>query len=441
MPLPFVALVGRPNTGKSTLFNAIIKERISIVEDTPGVTRDRIIAKANWKDNDFYLIDTGGIEPYDRDQLKQAMVRQANFAMEMADVIVFVCDAKTALTQTDYDIASMIRKSTKKPCILAVNKIDSIEKEPLKYEFFNLALGEPFSVSAEHGRGLGDLLDAITAHFPREKTAQQAAEKKKIAIVGKPNAGKSTLANLLVGEERMITSSIAGTTRDAIDSDFTYEKETYTLIDTAGIRRKNKTSGNIEFYASVRAMRAIERSDLCLLVIDATQPITEGDVSIATTLQKSEKAIVIVMNKWDLVDKESNTMAKMEKEVRNKLHFLSHCPLVFLSALSKERIHKLMPQVKLALASYETRIPTGVLNEAMSNAVMLSPTPVKGTKRLKVFYSTQVATSPPTIVIFVNDPSLQTDAYTRYLTAKLRESFSFQGSPIKIIYRSSSKYE
>lgn len=441
MNIPFVALVGRPNTGKSTLFNAIAKERISIVEDTPGVTRDRIMAKANWKEHDFYIIDTGGIEPDNHDEIKRSMIRQANLAMDMADVIVFVCDAKSALTQTDFEIATLIRKNTNKPCVLAINKIDSPEKDLLKYEFYDLALGEPIGISAEHGRGLGDLLDEVTEHFPKEKQEQTLEESHKIAVVGKPNAGKSTLVNLILGEERVITSDVAGTTRDAIDSDFRFEKENYTIIDTAGIKRKNKSYNDIEFYSSVRATRAIERSEICLLVIDATKGVSEGDVSIATMIQKSEKAIVIVMNKWDLVEKEGSTMAKMEKEIKTKLHFLTHCPIVFLSALKTDRIHKLMPTVKEVLTQYQKRIPTGILNEAVSDAVMMSPTPVKGTKRLKVFYATQVGTAPPTIVLFVNDPTLQNDGYTRYIVSKLRESFSFAGCPIKILYRSSSKYE
>lgn len=438
MEKPFVALIGRPNTGKSTLFNKLSGKRISIVEDTPGVTRDRIITEVTWQNNSFYLIDTGGIEPKSNDIILKQMKRQAQLAIDMADVIVFVLDAREGLTAADKEVGVMIRKSNKK-CILAANKIDSIDIDYLKYEFYDLGLGEPVSISAEHALGFGDLLDEVVSSFPEDKINAPKDETKKIAVVGKPNAGKSTLINTLLGEERVIVSDIAGTTRDAIDTDFEYNNEKYTLIDTAGIRKKAKVYDNVEHYSNVRAIAAMQRSDLCVFMIDAKEGVTEQDVKIAGLLHDRDCAIIIAVNKWDLIEKETNTMKETEKNIRSKLYFLDFAPMIFFSAIDKKRTNKLMPLVEEVLSEYKKRINTGLLNEVMGEAVMMNAPPSKGTQRMKIMYVSQVSVMPPTIVIFVNDSSLATDAYTRYLTGKLRNAFSFKGCPIKIIYRNKEK--
>lgn len=431
---PFVALIGRPNTGKSTLFNKISGKRISIVEDTPGVTRDRIITDTSWQGNSFFMIDTGGIEPKSDDIILKQMKRQADLAIDMADVIVLVVDGRSGVTANDREVATMIRKSGK-PCVLAVNKIDSFEIEYLIYEFYELGLGDPIGISAEHGRGFGELLDEIVDHFPEEKKGIEEDERTKIAVVGKPNAGKSTLVNTLLGENRVIVSDISGTTRDAIDTVFTYEGKKYTLIDTAGIRKKSKIYDDIEHYSIVRAIGAIERSDICLLMIDAVDGVTDQDVKIAGLIKDRYKAVIILINKWDLISKGSNTMRDMEKEIRNSLYFLDFAPMIFISASENSRVGKIMPEIEEVLTEYDKRITTGVLNEIMGDAVMMNNPPTKGTRRMKIFYTSQVATAPPTFVIFVNDPDLEQDSYSRYLIGKIRESFEFRGCPIKLIYR------
>ncbi|MBR6801267.1 MAG: ribosome biogenesis GTPase Der [Eubacteriaceae bacterium] len=434
MSKAYVALVGRPNTGKSTLFNRLAGSRISIVENTPGVTRDRIITEAQWLDSSFYLIDTGGIEPENEDIILIQMRRQAELAMEMADVIVLICDGRTGIHPADRDIAEMIRKSGT-PCVVAVNKIDDYDSFPNAYEFFELGLGEPVSISAEHGRGLGDLLDEVIANFPDSKVQQELDNRRKIAVIGKPNAGKSTLVNTLLGEERVIVSNIAGTTRDAIDTLFDYGEMKFTLIDTAGIKKKKRSYDNIEYYSNLRAQQAIERSDICLLMIDSSVPVTEQDVKIAAMAHEANKAIVIVMNKWDKVVKETNTMNEITKDVRNKLHFIDHAPVVFLSAIDGKRTQKLMPTVIEVLDEYEKRINTGFVNDVISNAVSMNTTPSKGGKHMKVYYASQVQTKPPTFALHVNDPDLATQSYTRYLVGKLRDAFGFKGCPIKVVYK------
>lgn len=434
MKEPFVALIGRPNTGKSTLFNKISGKRISIVEDTPGVTRDRIITDTSWGGNSFFLIDTGGIEPKSDDIILKQMKRQANLAIDMADVIVLVVDGRNGVTASDRDVATMIRKSGK-PCVLAVNKIDSFDIDYLRYEFYDLGLDEPIAISAEHALGFGDLLDEIVKHFPENKKGIEEEDRTKIAVVGKPNAGKSTLVNTLLGENRVIVSNISGTTRDAIDTIFNYEGKNYTLIDTAGIRKKAKIYDDIEHYSTIRAIGAIERSDICLLMIDAMEGVTDQDVKIAGLIKDRYKAVIIIINKWDLVEKETNTMKEMEKKVRNSLYFLDFAPILFISATEKKRTHKLMPLIEEVLKEYDKRITTGLLNEVMGDAVMMNNPPAKGTKRMKIYYTSQVATTPPTFVIFVNDPELEKDSYSRYLINKIREAFTFKGSPIKLIYR------
>jgi GTP-binding protein len=437
MSKPYVALVGRPNTGKSTLFNKIAGQKISIVENTPGVTRDRIISEAEWCSNTFYIIDTGGIEPERAEIIPIQMRRQAELAMDMADVIILVCDGKEGPTATDKEIAAMIRKRGAN-CILAVNKIDNWDNVYYASSFYELNLGDPVAVSAEHSIGLGDLLDEVVARFPKEKLGEEKDHRHKIAVVGKPNAGKSTLVNTLIGENRVIVSEIAGTTRDAIDTQFTYEDETYLIIDTAGIKKKNKSYSSIDFYASVRAAKAIDRADICLLMIDAKEGVTDQDAKIAGMIKEAQKAVVIVINKWDLVEKETNTMTQMEKDVRKKLYFINYAPVVFISALNKSRMPKLMAQVKAVLSEYAKRITTGLLNDAVGDAVMMHSAPVKNGKNFKIYYASQPGVCPPTIVFSVNDKKLVTDAYTRYLEGRLRVAFGFTGSPIQIIYKNKS---
>ncbi len=438
MNKPYVALVGRPNTGKSTLFNKLAGRRISIVEDTPGVTRDRIIAESSWNGSSFYLIDTGGIEPDSTDVILSQMRRQAQIAMEMADVIVFVVDAKDGVTAADKEISSMIRKNSTK-CILAVNKIDHWDKVSLTYEFYDLGLGDPVPLSAEHGLGVGDLLDEVVSRFPEDQKDIDESNNYKIAVVGKPNAGKSTLINTLLGEDRLIVSEIAGTTRDSIDTEFTYDENMYTLIDTAGIKRKTKSDLPVEYYSMLRAVRSIERSNVCVLMIDATIGVSEQDTKIAGLIQEANKAIVIIINKWDLVKKETNTMIEMEKDIRRKLHFIDYAPILFLSAIDGKRTDKIMPTILKVIEQYERRISTGLLNEVIGNAVSMNSTPSKGGRHQKVYYVSQVGTRPPAILLFVNDETLSEQSYTRYLEGKLRETFGFSGTPIKILYRTKTK--
>ena len=434
MDKPYVALVGRPNTGKSTLFNKLAGRRISIVENTPGVTRDRIIAESTWCGNTFNIIDTGGIEPQSSDVILAQMRRQAQLAMEMADVIILITDAKDGITAADKEIAEMIRKSNSK-YILAVNKVDNWDNVYLAYEFYDLNLSDPLPISAEHGLGVGDLLDEVIKLFPEEKMGAEEENSTKIAIVGKPNAGKSTMINTLLGEDRLIVSDVAGTTRDAIDTEFTYQNEPYVLIDTAGIKRKTKSDLPIDYYAMLRAVRAIERCDICILIIDAVIGVSEQDTKIAGIIKDANKAILIIVNKWDLVDKETNTMSEMQKEVAQRLHFIDYAPILFISAIDGKRMDKIMPEVNEIMQEYEKRISTGLLNEVIGQAVSMNTPPSKNGRHLKIYYASQVSVKPPTIILFVNDISLTSKTYTRYLERKLREAFKFKGSPIKIIYR------
>ncbi len=434
MDKPYVALVGRPNTGKSTLFNKLAGRRISIVENTPGVTRDRIIAESTWCGNTFNIIDTGGIEPQSSDVILAQMRRQAQLAMEMADVIILITDAKDGITAADKEIAEMIRKSNSK-YILAVNKVDNWDNAYLAYEFYDLNLSDPLPISAEHGLGVGDLLDKVIELFPEEKMGAEEEDSTKIAIVGKPNAGKSTMINTLLGEDRLIVSDVAGTTRDAIDTEFTYLDEPYILIDTAGIKRKTKSDLPIDYYAMLRAVRAIERCDICILIIDAVIGVSEQDTKIAGIIKDANKATLIVINKWDLVDKTTNTMSEMEKEVAQRLHFIDYAPILFISAIDGKRMDKIMPEVNEIMQEYEKRISTGLLNEVIGQAVSMNTPPSKKGRHLKLYYASQVSVKPPTIILFVNDISLTSKTYTRYLERKLREAFEFKGSPIKIVYR------
>lgn len=435
MTMPIVAIIGRPNVGKSTLFNKIVQKRISIVENTPGVTRDRIYGQAEWLNHEFSVIDTGGIEPYTNDEMLLSMKRQAQLAIDTADVIIFVVDAKTGLSANDYEIAAMIRK-TSTPYILAVNKLDGYEKQNLMYEFYKLNLGDPVPISAEHGLGIGDLLDEVIARFKDETNISNKEKSCRIAVVGRPNVGKSTLINSLLGEERVIVSNVPGTTRDSIDTVFNYEGKEYTLIDTAGLRRKNKIYENIERYSTIRSIKAIEDSDLCLLMLDATLDIGDQDLKIAGLIEDRAKAIIIIVNKWDAAEKETNTMKKLTDEIKRKFHFVDYAPVLFISALKKSRTDKIMPQIQLVLNEYERKISTGLLNSMISDAILTHQPPAKNGKRLKIYYGTQTDVAPPTFTFFVNDVELIQTSYRKYLLNRIREAFEYKGVPILLKFKS-----
>lgn len=433
MARPVVTIVGRPNVGKSTLFNKIAGHRISIVEDTPGVTRDRIYAEAEWLNNYFTLIDTGGIEPDTTDIILSQMRRQAELAIETGDVVMFVVDGKTGLTATDRDIAEMLRRSGKN-ILLVCNKIDTPQTPDDIYEFYELGLGEPIVISAGQGLGLGDLLDEVIAKFPEDSDTDYDEDVIKIAVIGKPNVGKSSLINNLLGENRVIVSNIAGTTRDAIDTPFNVGEDKYVLIDTAGLRRQRSVDENIERYSVIRTLTAIERADICVIMIDATEGITEQDTKIAGYAHNSGKASIILVNKWDAIEKEDKTYLKFEKEVRNTLSFMPYAPLLFVSAKTGQRLNKLFGLVKVVSNNHAMRIKTGVLNDIINEAVMMNQPPSDKGKRLKIYYATQVASKPPKFVIFINDRELTHFSYTRYLENKIRESFGFEGTPLEFEY-------
>lgn len=431
-----VAIVGRPNVGKSTLFNDIAGRRISIVEDTPGVTRDRIYAKIDWCGNNFTLIDTGGIEPESDDVILSQMRMQAQTAIDTADVILFVVDVRQGLTDDDEKVAIMLRKSGK-PVILCVNKVDSFKKfEADVYEFYNLGMGDPIPVSAASRLGIGDLLDAIVEKIPSSKLEEVEDDKTKIAVVGKPNAGKSSLINKLLGKERLIVSDIAGTTRDAIDTEVRYNGKEYTFIDTAGLRRKSKVKENIERYSIVRTVAAVERADIIVLMIDATVGVTEQDAKIAGLAHENGKGIIIAVNKWDaLVDKNDKTMNEMSKDIKKVLSFIPYAEIIFISALTGQRVDKLFSLIEIVSASRTIRIPTGVLNEILAKATAIQQTPQDKGRKLRIFYMTQVSVNPPTFVMFVNDKELTHFSYTRFLENNLRAMFGFRGTSIRMIYR------
>lgn len=435
MAKPVVAIVGRPNVGKSTFFNYLCGKRISIVEDTPGVTRDRIYAQAEWRNKAFTLIDTGGIEPFSDDKILRQMRRQAQIAIEMADVIVFMVDAKEGVTATDSEVATILRKS-KKPVVLAVNKVDRVGEPPAEvYEFYNLAMGEIFPISSGQGLGIGDLLDEIFKHFPKELGEAEDDDTIKVAVIGKPNSGKSSLINRLVGEERVIVSDIPGTTRDAIDTVVEDGEDKYIFIDTAGIRRKSKITENIERYSTLRSWTAVERSDVCLIMIDAQDGVTEQDTKIAGYAHEQGKASIIVINKWDLVDKETGTLEEYRKAVQEKLSFMQYAPVVFISAKTGQRVNRLLELVKFVYGQATLRISTGMLNDLINEATAMVQPPSDKGKRLKLYYATQSAVKPPTFVIFVNDMELFHFSYERYIENQLRRSFGFEGTPIRFIQR------
>ena len=435
MSKPAVAIIGRPNVGKSTFFNYIVGKRISIVEDIPGVTRDRITADANWRGRDFTLIDTGGIEPESDDVILSQMRRQADIAISLADVIVFITDIKQGITAADEDIALMLRKS-KKPVILVCNKSDSYGKEPAElYEFYNLGLGDPYPVSAGNAKGIGDVLDAIYEKLPPEEKQDEDDLTIKVAIIGKPNVGKSSLVNKILGENRVIVSNIAGTTRDAIDSEFENEYGKYIFIDTAGIRRKSKVEDNLEKYSIMRTLLAVERADVCLLMIDANEGVTAQDATIAGEAHEAGKGIIIVVNKWDEYEKENGTLEKYKKDVYNKLSYLSYAPIIFISAKTGQRVDKLFNLINNVANQNALRVSTSVLNQVLNEAIAIVQPPTDKGKRLRIYYMTQASTKPPTFVVFVNDKKLFHFSYERYLVNQLRKEFGLEGTPVRMIVR------
>ncbi|MDO5572437.1 MAG: ribosome biogenesis GTPase Der [bacterium] len=435
MSKPIVAIVGRPNVGKSTLFNALAGEKISIVKDTPGITRDRIYADITWLDRYFTMIDTGGIEPESNDVILSQMREQAQIAIDTADVIVFMVDVKQGLVDADSKVADMLRRS-RKPIILVVNKVDSFEKfEADIYEFYNLGIGEPFAISASNRLGLGEMLDEIIKYFPEETEEQEEDERPKIAIVGKPNVGKSSIINKLLGENRVIVSDVAGTTRDAVDTSVMHEGREYVFIDTAGLRRKKKVKEELEHYMIVRTVSAVERADVVIIVIDAVEGVTEQEAKIAGIAHEAGKGVIIAVNKWDAVEKDDKTIYRFTEKVRNVLSYMPYAEMIFISAVTGQRMTKLFDLIDMVIQNHALRVGTGVLNEIMSEAVALQQPPSDKGKRLKLFYITQVAVKPPTFVIFVNDKELMHFSYTRYIENRIRESFGFRGTPLRFIIR------
>lgn len=434
MSRPIVAIVGRPNVGKSTLFNMLAGERISIVKDTPGVTRDRIYADVTWLNYSFTLMDTGGIEPQTNDLMLRHMREQAEMAIEMADVVLFLVDGKTGLVDADYQVADMLRKSHKR-VVLVVNKIDSFDKQAMDvYEFYNLGIGEPHPVSSLGKLGVGDMLDEVIHLFP-ENLEEEEDERPRVAIVGKPNVGKSSIINKLLGENRVIVSDIAGTTRDAVDTAITWKGKEYVFIDTAGLRRKNKIKEEIERYSILRTVSAVERADVVMLVIDATEGVTEQDAKIAGIAHDRGRGMIIVVNKWDAIEKDNHSVKEYTNKIRTTLSFLPYAEIMFVSAQTGQRLPKLFDSLELVIQNHSLRIATGVLNDILTEAVAMQQPPSDKGRRLKIFYMTQVSVKPPTFVIFVNDKQLMHFSYTRYLENKVREAFGFAGTPLKFIIR------
>ena len=441
MSKPVVAIVGRPNVGKSTLFNVLAGSAISIVKDTPGVTRDRIYADCTWLNHAFTLIDTGGIEPDSRDIILSQMREQAQIAIDTADVIIFIVDVRQGMVDADTKVADMLRKS-RKPVILAVNKVDSIAKFGNDvYEFYNLGMGDPIAVSAASRLGLGELLDEVTKHFRPDQNEDEEDERPRIAIVGKPNVGKSSIINKLVGENRVIVSDIAGTTRDAVDTEIVHNGTEYVFIDTAGLRRKSKIKEDIERYSIIRTVTAVERADVVLMVIDAAEGVTEQDAKIAGIAHDKGKGIIVVINKWDAIEKNDKTIYDYTKKIKDTLSFMPYAEYVFVSALTGQRMGKLFELIDMVRENQTLRIQTGVLNEIVTEAVALQQPPSDKGKRLKIYYTTQVSVKPPTFVIFVNDKELMHFSYTRYLENKIREAFGFRGTSLKFIIRERKEKE
>lgn len=433
MGIPAVAIVGRPNIGKSTIFNRIIGDRVSIVDDKPGVTRDRIYGTGEWLNRKFHLIDTGGIEVGDEPLLVQ-MRHQAELAIDEADVIIFMVNGREGITAADEEVANLLFRSNK-PIVLAVNKVDNFEMRDLMYEFYSLGFGDPFPISGTHGLGLGDLLDQVFELAPEKDEFEYNEDVIQFSLIGRPNVGKSSLTNSILGEDRVIVSNIAGTTRDAIDTPFTRDGQEYVIIDTAGMRKRGKVYESTERYSVMRAQKAIERSNVVLVVLDGEEGIIEQDKRVAGLAHEAGKAIVIVVNKWDAVEKDDKTMKKMEENIRKEFLFLDYAPIVFLSALTSKRLQTLLPVIKQVAETHRRRISTSVLNDVIVDAVAMNPTPTDKGQRLKINYATQVAIEPPTFVLFVNDPELLHFSYKRYLDNQIRKAFDFTGTPIHIVAR------
>ncbi|MBR3255401.1 MAG: ribosome biogenesis GTPase Der [Clostridia bacterium] len=435
MSKPIVAIIGKPNVGKSTFFNYLAGSRISIVEDTPGVTRDRVYADTNWRGRNFTLIDTGGIEPESEDIILSQMREQANLAISMADVIIFLTDVKQGVTAADREIAVMLKKSGK-PIVLVCNKADNFEKDREEiYEFYNLGLGDPFPISAANAIGIGDVLDEIYKDFPEKDENEDDENIIKVAVIGKPNVGKSSLVNKLLGENRAIVSNIAGTTRDAIDTELENEHGKYVLIDTAGIRRKSKVTESIEKFSIMRTLLAIERADVCLMMIDALEGVTDQDAKIAGEAHEAGKGVIIVVNKWDEYEKETGTLEQYKKDIYNKLSYLSYAPIIFISAKTGQRVVKLYDLINEVAKQNALRVSTSVLNQVINEAIAIVQPPTDKGKRLKILYGTQASTKPPTFVIFVNNKELFHFSYERYIVNQIRKEFGLQGTPVRIIVR------
>ena len=435
MPLPVVAVVGRPNVGKSTLFNKLIGQRLSIVEDTPGVTRDRIYSKCEWRGRKFMVVDTGGIEPKEDDKLLTLMRQQAEIAISHADVIILVTDVRCGVTANDYAVAEMLQKSGK-PVVLCVNKCDTLGETPMEvYEFYNLGLGDPYPVSSVHGHGTGDMLDEVVKHFPENDIDDYDEDDIKVAVIGKPNAGKSSLINRIAGEERVIVSDIAGTTRDAIDTRVVRNGQEYVFIDTAGLRRKAKVKEDIERFSTVRTVAAIERADVVVCMIDATEGVTEQDAKICGIAHEKGKGLIIAVNKWDAIEKNDKTIYRFSDDVKQILSFAPYAEIIYISAKTGQRVNKLFDCIETVIENQNLRISTGVLNEIMAEAAAMQQPPSDKGRRLKLFYITQVGVKPPTFVIFVNDKKLMHFSYTRYLENRIRDSFGFSGTPLRFFIR------
>ncbi|WCN36722.1 ribosome biogenesis GTPase Der [Aneurinibacillus uraniidurans] len=437
MSNPVVAIVGRPNVGKSTLFNRIVGERLAIVEDTPGVTRDRLYSRAEWLGKEFHLIDTGGIDFDDHDILLEHIRYQAELAIDEADVIILVVDGTTGITDQDQEVARMLFRS-KKPVVLAVNKIDNIQRLNDVYEFYSLGFGDPQAVSGAHATGIGDMLDEVIKHFPEYQEDEYGEDVIRVSLIGRPNVGKSSLVNALLGEERVIVSNIAGTTRDAIDTPFTFEGQDYVLIDTAGMRKRGKVYESTEKYSVMRALRAMERSDVVLVLIDAEEGIIEQDKKVAGYAHEAGRGVIIVVNKWDAVEKDDKTMNKFIADIRGEFKYLSYAPIVFVSAKTKQRVQTILPKVSQVAEQHSLRIATPILNDLIHEATTVTPPPTDKGRRLRINYATQVAVKPPTFVLFVNDTELMHFSYQRYLENKIREAFPMEGTPIRILVRNKS---
>jgi GTP-binding protein len=440
MARPVIAIVGRANVGKSTIFNRIIGDNLAIVEDKPGITRDRLYGRGEWNGIPFNIIDTGGIEVFESDELLKSVRVQAELAIEEADVIIFITDAKVGVTADDDEVAKLLYRS-KKPIILAVNKVDNIQMHNEIYEFYQLGFGEPIAISGAHGTGVGDLLDAAVLKFPESTEDEYGEDVIKVALIGRPNVGKSSLVNALLGEERVIVSNVAGTTRDAIDTPFEWEGQKYVLIDTAGMRKRGKVYENTEKYSVMRALKAIERADVVLVVINGEEGIIEQDKHIAGYSHEAGKAAIFVVNKWDIVEKDEKTLQKFTQTIRDHFLFMTYAPLVFVSAMTKQRIHKILPVVNQVSEQHNMRIATHILNDVLMDAVAINPPPTDKGRRMKLNYGTQVAVKPPTFVLFVNDPELMHFSYERYLENKIRAAFTFEGTPVRFVVRKKSSEE